>query len=469
MRKSSRRNKIIYALLIILVLAFIWMIWPLRPNVPGSSRTIGWRNTLLGNYAMTDIAIDANSTNYILLHSYGLVDLNPEWGMEWSRYSDAESFLCRLDSQLSFRDALRTCGRMDGIYLIESFRGSFYCMGFNGPTLANGYYAASLNNNREYDWRVNLPEGIGLEFVLAIDDEGNLYVMTASSTEYSSLVVKISRSGELLWTKGITQEGWTDDYGLAVDSNGIVYAGLKTRYGSNSSVPQSPERQINSAEGLIICALDPEGNEIERKYILSSLGFVMTDGIALAVDEDDSIYLASSFKDDVTFYSEDAVPEFNLDSSTGLSGFLAKWNSDFDFEWAGQWRGNGYVQPIKILSNGSGIMYVCGKYTKNFEFVGNDDVIRLATETQDQNLFILGIGIDGSLTGFWSGSSVGRWGYLRGSHHMAYEYKYRVSWDAEINGMGDIVYCANAWFGPYLAVIPKESIILEVPFGNDEI
>ncbi|MBD3636990.1 MAG: gliding motility-associated C-terminal domain-containing protein [Crocinitomicaceae bacterium] len=264
-----------------------------------------------------------------------------------------------------------------GYYNEQAYFGPFDT-GFSYPS-SKEVYVAKLDPNGNYLWvknGINYYDDRGLG--LCVDPQGNVYVtgtcwgglVWGSLSVYNSssytdqiFVVKLDPNGNEVWMKnaGVDEASYpyNDDHGqgLVSDSQGNIYV---TGFLSNND-PVDHYANFDAIQVLM-----PAGDSVAFLAKLSNDGnwqwVEVFDGIyghrdnAIAIDDEDNIYVTGSFAGDAVFGTQ------SLTSFGKQDIYVVKYNSNGDFQWVKQSgstksdRGNG------ITYGNDGHMYVTGEF-----------------------------------------------------------------------------------------------------------
>ena len=272
--------------------------------------TLTW-NTFVGGLALpetaTALAIDGSGNVYVA--GYG----NWTWGTPIHAFSgDDDAFVAKLDS--------------------------------NGNLIWNTFLGGSVSD---------------LATALAVDGNGNIYVVGFSSATwgspvrafsggYDAFAAKLDSGGHLIWNTFLGGPGINSgfDYGraLAVDTAGNVYvAGSGATWGS-------PVEQPFPGGGAFIARLDSNGVLIWNTFVGGDNGF------GLAVDQSGSVYLTGgsgggSWGSPIRAFSG------NMDA------FVAKVDSGGHLIWNTFLGGSDYDFGYALALDLSGNVYVAGSST----------------------------------------------------------------------------------------------------------
>ena len=164
----------------------------------------------------------------------------------------------------------------------------------------------------------------------------------------------------------VTQGSNWDDQGTActTDSQGNVYS---TGYFQRTvDFDPGEDTLYLSSEGIydvFVQKLDEDGNLLWAK----SFGGTSHDaGNSIAVDAQGNVFVAGYFAETADFYPGDGV--FNLTSEGNWDVFLAKFDSEGNFRWAGSIGGAGSDQLRSMAVSATGDVYMTGHFSGSADF-----------------------------------------------------------------------------------------------------
>ena len=275
-----------------------------------------------------------------------------------------------------------------------------------------GNYVWVKNGLNYYDDR-----GLGL----CLDPAGNVYVTGTcwGNLDWGSLsngagstdqifVVKMDNNGNEIWMKnagnpdgsvgfsinenGLPQTLYQDDHGqdLASDSQGNIYVcGFLSNIDTSPhdaffdgiTVPLVPEDSV-----AFVAKLDNAGNWL---WVETNGGIYQHRDNAVAVDDDDNVYVTGGFTGTKSFGS------VNLTSYGKEDIYVVKYDGDGVFQWVTQAGSQGESDRGDGITYGQdGHMYVTGEF-RGFAAFGSDTLNNYGSDQGDKDCFVAKISKDG--------------------------------------------------------------------------
>ncbi|MFA0809790.1 hypothetical protein [Microbulbifer epialgicus] len=243
----------------------------------------------------------------------------------------------------------------DGLSNLEEYQNGW------DPRVAGGA------SDYSYAW-TTLITGSGLKVIgdIEADSDGNLYVLgssqdilvkdskgsiesKSSSSRYEIFVIKINTSGEIEWIQRVPKT-YYDDYAsgiaLAEDGNLYVFADVSVQ---------------SSIRDLALFKFNPNTGKLLNKHIFG--GDYEQFSSAMFI-RNSSIYIAGQFDESITFDESTNV----IGSNSGRSGFIAKYDLNFNLEWQNVIYTEDDVSISEIEVDNAGNIYVAGGYYSDVEF-----------------------------------------------------------------------------------------------------
>ncbi|MEM7371971.1 MAG: hypothetical protein AAF587_25370 [Bacteroidota bacterium] len=187
----------------------------------------------------------------------------------------------------------------------------------------------------------------------------SLSLINPVSTSYEVLLMKVDPDGNPIWLERLGGTGDDIGYGIAVDSDGIVYA---TGSFINSATVGSTTLTSNGNQDVFITSFDAAGG---FRWAASSGGPASDRGSTIALDVGGNPYIGGNFEGSVTFGNTSLT-------SNGLSDFFIH---NYDALGVSQWAvGGGSVQADVITSlslDHADNIYMAGILIDSI-FLGND-------------------------------------------------------------------------------------------------
>ncbi len=179
--------------------------------------------------------------------------------------------------------------------------------------------------------------------------------------------IQSSKAQLFEWAKQIDGEGyWNEGEAncVSVDSSGNVYT-IGFFLGTMDFNPGEETHNLSSSgyEDIYIQKLDPEGNFIWA-YKLG--GSSQDHGYSITISDSGYIFITGDFKGEVDFDPGTGV--FNMTSSTDKDIFVAKYDLDANFIWAGKMGGSGADIATSITTDSLDNVYTTGYHYGSGDF-----------------------------------------------------------------------------------------------------
>jgi len=247
---------------------------------------------------------------------------------------------------------------------------------------------------------------------ISVDADGNSYVIgyfketatfgattLTSSGGYDIFVAKIDTDGNWQWAK--QAGGIVSDYGssISVDADGNSYV-----TGEFAGTATFGAFTLTSSGGsdIVVAKLDADGNWL---WVKQAGGSVSNWGSSISVDADGNSYVIGQFKETATFGAT------TLTSSGGYDIFVAKIDTDGNWQWAKQAGGSSADSGYGIRVDADGNSYVTGYFTGTATFGATT---LTSTSSVDYDIYVAKIDTDGNWqwakqaggSGFDNGNSI---------------------------------------------------------------
>jgi hypothetical protein len=270
-------------------------------------------------------------------------------------------------------------------------------------------------------------EGTNEGRAIAVDSNGNSYVtgffqntatfgagetnettFVAQGGNADIFVAKYNDSGLLQWAKQAgsgtgtaTVGGFADEgLGIGLNGNGNVYV---TGFFQSTAVVFGPgevnETIINVLSGgrevFLAKFATSNGN---LAWAIHAGGQASDEGHALAVDSNGNSYIAGSFNGTATFGTSPNTAQ--IVSGGGGDVFVAKYNTSGALVWVKSAGGGSDDDGRGIAVDGSGKIYVTGKFTGTGVMFGTGEAnqtILNAGHGNDSDIFVASLNADGTL------------------------------------------------------------------------
>ncbi len=253
------------------------------------------------------------------------------------------------------------------------------------------------------------------EFVndIALDDFGNILVAgycdesvdfsggtatqrqaVTSKGERDGFVSKWTNSGEFKWARRIGGASEDIIHGAAADSEGNIYA-TGTFRGTMDIIISPGGKQTFESKGqsdVFLVKMDKDG----RLLWVRTWGEAALDqGLAVAVDDSDNVYVCGVFLGTVDFDPGPGVA--NSHDNGDRDAFLLKLGSNGGYQWVRTWGGSGFDSAKSVACGSEGSVYVigdCGSPTVDFS-AGQLPNGYMKTSNGDFDAFITKFNTDG--------------------------------------------------------------------------
>jgi hypothetical protein len=231
-------------------------------------------------------------------------------------------------------------------------------------------FAAKLDSNGNWLW-ARQAGGLSREedYGISVDSSGNCYVTgyfwdTASfgSTVLTSagnrdiFVAKLDSNGNWQWARQAS--GPETDWGNAISADGSGNCRM-TGYFTATAAFGTTNLTSSGSEDIFVAKLDSNGN---WQWVRQAGGTVDDNGNGISVDGSGNCYVAGCFEGTASFGSTD------LTSSGSEDIFLAKLDSNGNWQWARQAGGANPDYGRAVSVDGSGNCHVTGYFTGTASF-----------------------------------------------------------------------------------------------------
>ena len=242
---------------------------------------------------------------------------------------------------------------------LRVYTGSKWICTYQSPTDPPNITALASAGGTSYD------EGNGI----AVDGLGNVYVTgsyegtatfgtTAKTSAGGSdiFVAKYNSSGALQWVQ--SAGGTSDDSGndIAVDRSGNVYV---TGYYIGTATFGTTTKTSAGSNDLFVAKYNSSG---ALQWVQSAGGTLSDAGNAITADGSGNVYVTGYYQETATFGTTTKTSAGSTDI------FVAKYNSSGALQWVQSAGGTFSDQGNGIAVDGSGNVYVTGKYEATATF-----------------------------------------------------------------------------------------------------
>ncbi|GAF70503.1 unnamed protein product, partial [marine sediment metagenome] len=313
------------------------------------------------------VSVDGNGNTYITggfddAVDFGSYSLTSQGGLD--------VFIAKLNSNGDWQWAKRAGGTSsdEGVGVSVDINGNTYITGYFKGTVDFGSYSltsqgsfdvfiAKLNSNGDWQW-AKRAGGTGSDRgdSISVDGNGNIYITGGFDNTLDVFIAKLDTNGDWQWTK--IAGGIDDDYGygVSVDINGNTYITGDfydtVDFGTYSLTSQG-------SWDVFIAKLDTNG---DWQWAKRAGGTGSDRGYGVSVDINGNTYITGHFKNTVDFGS------YSLTSQGGLDVFIAKLNSNGDWQWAKRAGGTGYDIGNSVSVDINGNTYITGGFDDAADF-----------------------------------------------------------------------------------------------------
>ena len=252
------------------------------------------------------------------------------------------------------------------VYVSGGFQSSM-TVGSTTLTSAGSYdlFITKLDTSGNFQWAGKLggigDDNSGWLSSLAVDASGNSYIsggmnssFTVNGTTYSSVgardafVAKFGPTGTFMWAASAGSTNSDYVYGIALDTSSNVYVSGNI---SGNATFGSTSLTNNGGTDAYIAKLSSSG---VWQWAANIGGSTSEEGYSIAVDSSNSPVMAGTFEGSIT------IGGTTLTSVGMNDGFIAKWNSTGNFQWAKAVGGSMYDELYGVTVNSNGNIYVSG-------------------------------------------------------------------------------------------------------------
>lgn len=234
---------------------------------------------------------------------------------------------------------------------------------------------------QDFDWakiegRYSYDYGYGIE----TDNSGNVYV--AGKYEASALfsgttlscagnhdmfLAKYTPSGALTWIQ--TCGGVLGDYAHAMTTDKTNYVYVVGEIEGNNTTINFPGSAITltciNDNDILLAKYDLNGTLI---WARSAGGWGGEKALGVSYDAVGNIYICGQYKDTMSFAGITTLYPYGPQGERDI--FIAKYNSNGDFQWAKSAGSTGRDEALSIKTDQWGNSYICGMYSDGANFSG---------------------------------------------------------------------------------------------------
>ncbi len=346
------------------------------------------------------IAIDEASNLYISGIFSDTVDFDPgadTFNLINPVYDQNRAFICKLNSSGEFIWAKNFGNAEDKIShtVHPDNEGHIYVTGHFSTTTIFGNdtinptgfhecFISKMDTAGEFIWTKNfsgnlLSHGVSID----VDPLGNVYTcgnfkgtidfdpgpdtlnLTSTGTR-DIFITKFNSEGTLVWLRSMAGNALDAANCINVNDEGEVY--LTGRF--------SKELDLNPGPGIQMDTSWHIGNSWRSNAFILKLNtdgdFVWADKLegngthiaSMKLDEDDNIYAVGGFYDSIDF---DLGPSNNITVTDKGAGFVGKWDSNGEFDWARLFTGTDHILPSSLTLDNMGNIYTTGSFNDTLE------------------------------------------------------------------------------------------------------
>lgn len=236
--------------------------------------------------------------------------------------------------------------------------------------LSSSRFAPAANHDNTPEWVLPV-QASGSQFLNALhtDREGKVYVTGyfSGTLDFGDIrlrgagagdpfLIKLDASGQALWGRQATGEGWSGGRSLDTDASGNVY--LVGRF--QGTLVFDPDTLVASGgEDIFVAKYSALGDYLWAR----SIGGSGTDlGHGVAVDSRGNVFVAGIFEDTVRVANEMLV------SRGGTDALLAKYDRDGTLIWARAAIGAGVNTGYEVAVDEDGNSYLVGAFSGDMTF-----------------------------------------------------------------------------------------------------
>ena len=207
---------------------------------------------------------------------------------------------------------------------------------------------------------------------IAVDAEGNCFITgdfydaanfgpfaLSSSDDSDCYIAKLDTNGNWLWAKSAGGSGRDHGIGVGADSDGNCFV---TGWFSNTAAFDSLSVTSSGGWDVFVAKLDADGNWL---WVNRAGGLQDDGGLGISVDNQGSVYVTGTFKDNAAF--GDSI----LTSRGGSDIFVAKLDNNGNWLWAVPAGGSGGDLGSGIATDSAGNSYITASASGTVYFGAN--------------------------------------------------------------------------------------------------
>ena len=214
-------------------------------------------------------------------------------------------------------------------------------------------------------------------------DPGTGISNLTSAGSFDIYFAKYDSTGSLIWAKGIGGVSVDFAQSITTDDSGNVYlTGIYSQTADFDPGTGTAELADTNGSNAFFAKYDTGGNYLWAKSFQG--GWAMGD--CIIVDNAENIFVSGQIKDTVDLNPGPGVAEHI--SKGGGDIFMAKYNSNGDFEWANCFGDSSGDEGIDLETDKQGNLYMTGYFAGTVNFNAGLDTVSL-TGTGTQTAFVL--------------------------------------------------------------------------------
>ncbi len=253
-----------------------------------------------------------------------------------------------------------TTDNENNIYVIGITTNSF---DKNAKKIYNDIFLTKYNSNGDFIWTKQLSNKNGDEGnYIDIDYDGNIYVSGftngSKNNNYDIYLIKLDKNGEFLWTKQWGTPLNDISYDVKVTQSGYIYitgvtnGNMDGRNGCFGNCKTYP----NTTEDMFLIKLNSNG---EKQWVRQFGKSSYDAGKSLIIDEEENIFVSGH------------TNNISAEKGSGYDIFLAKYNSNGDFQWIEQFGSSSDDTCSLITIDNNKNIYIIGDTYGTFD--GNNN------------------------------------------------------------------------------------------------
>ncbi len=384
-----------------------------------------WANSIQcatkGENEGTDVVTDQQGNIYSIGYFDSDIDINPGMGaLNFVSVGRSDIFIQKLDAQGNFIWAKQ-------IGDIYSDAGNSIHIDDNGNLYATGSFEGIVDFDPGSGTFNLTTTGIKNTFILKLDSAGNFiwakqiesafenvgHSITTNSQGYVSIcgtfqsnadfdpnngtqnmnsnggndifMLQLDPQGNFLWSKQIGNLSNETATHHILDANDNIF--LAGAFSSTIDLDPGMNTQnftSNGSSDIFIEKLDATGNLIWAEQIG---GASLDQASAIALDNDNNIIVTGRFSNLVDFDPDTTFN--NLGSSTsGLSMFVMRLDSNGTLDWAGEVKGTGGEYPLSVITDAQDNVFITGWFDQTADFDPSLNSFNLTANSNSPDMFI---------------------------------------------------------------------------------